>query len=61
MCSIANLFDTNIRQFDAKKAFFFYFLFYPDFVTHYEKLSFVKNKIKVLDVELWLKIKRIES
>ena len=44
-----------------KKRCFFYFLFYPDFVTHYEKLSFVKNKIKVLDVELWLKIKRIES
>ena len=51
MCSIANLFDTNIRKFDAKKTNFFC----PeclDCVNHWEKLIFFKDKISVLEVEL---------
>ena len=49
MCSIANLFDTNIRTFDDKKHFFFS---QTDSVNHLEKLIFFKNKISVLKVEL---------
>ena len=52
MCSIANLFNTNIRKFDSKKTLFFC----PerlDCVSHYEKsIFFNKSEICVLEVEL---------
>ena len=60
MCSIANLFDTNIRKFDAKKISFFC-PEYLDCVNHLVKLIFFKNKISVLEAELYIKIKIIES
>ena len=47
MCSIANLFDTSTRKFDAKKHDECL-----DFVNHQEKLIFFKSKIIVLEVEL---------
>ena len=52
MCSIANLFDINIRTFDAKKTWFFC-PEWLDCVNHYEKLIFLRNKISLLEVELW--------
>ena len=51
MCSIANLFDTNIRKFEAKKRIFFS----PeclDCTNHLENLIFFKKKISVLEFEL---------
>ena len=51
MCSIANLFDTIIRKFEAEKNG----VFCPeclDCVNHWEKLIFFKNKISTLEVEL---------
>ena len=60
MCSIRNLFNTNIRKFDAKKHKFIC----PEClecITHYGKLIFFnKNKISVLEVKFLLK-KSIES
>ena len=47
MCSIANLFDRNIRKFDAKNV-----LECLDCVNYNEKLIFFKNKISVLEFEL---------
>ena len=46
MCSKANLFEANIRKFDARKT-----NFCPeslDFVNHEEKLIFFKNENSVL-------------
>ena len=50
MCSIANLFDTNIREFDAKKR-----ISCPeclDCVDHEENSIFLKKKISILEVKL---------
>ena len=52
MCSIANLFDTNIRTFDAKKTLNFSCPKCLGCVNYKEKLNFFKNKISVLDAEL---------
>ena len=60
MCSIVNLFDTNVRKFDAKKATVFCAECLNS-VNHYENLIFYNNKISVLKVELYLKIRSIES
>ena len=54
MCSIRNLFNTNIRKFDAK--FDFICPECLECITHYEKLIFFnKNKISVLEVKFLLK------
>ena len=56
MCSKGNVFDTNIRKFDAKKHFC------PEclgFVNHEEKFILFEDKISALDAELQLKIKSI--
>ena len=45
MCSIANLFDKNIRKLDAKKR-----IFLPRMLK--EKLIWLKNTISVIVVEL---------
>ena len=51
MCSIANLFDTNIKTFDTKKT-----IFLPSMLRLCKflgKIIFYKNKISgVLEVEL---------
>ena len=52
MCSIANLFGTNIRKFDTKKTYFL-----PRTLRlskSLRKLIFFKNKISVLEVEVKL-------
>ena len=46
MCSITNLFDTNIKTFDAKKNT------EKNSANHQAKLIFFKNKISVLEAEL---------
>ena len=59
MCSIANLYDTNIRKFDTKKKNFL-----PRMLRlckSLEKTNFLLKKISVLEVELYLKIKSIKS
>ena len=62
MRSIVNLLNTNIRKFDAKKRIFFFCPECLDCVNHQQKLIFFnKNKISLLEVELQLKIKSIES
>ena len=50
MCSIANLFNTNIKKFDAKKTYFFC----PECLGSKSlgKIFFYKNKMSVLEVEL---------
>ena len=50
MCSIADLFDTNVRKLGAKKTFFCPECLYS--VNHDEKLIFFKSKISVLEAEL---------
>ena len=51
MCSIANLFDTNIRKFDPEKHFFC-----PERLDCKSsgKIIFFKNKISVIKVEVSL-------
>ena len=58
MCSIANLYDTNIRKFDTKKNFLPRML---RLCKSLEKTNFLLKKISVLEVELYLKIKSIKS
>ena len=60
MCCIAKLFDTNLRRFDAKN----YQYFCPEClecVNHLENIILFKNKISVLEAELYIKIKSIGS
>ena len=49
MCSIANLFDTNIKKCDAKKPNFSCSE-WLDSVNHQEKLIFFKNKLSALEL-----------
>ena len=58
MCNKANSFNTNMRQFDAKKHFFA--LVGQTVQIIQKKMIFFQNKIGVLETELQLKIKSIK-
>ena len=59
MCSIANLFDTNTRKFDAKKTLFFLSLMLRLYKYHLEKITFFKNTNSVLEAKLISKSKAL--
>ena len=60
MCSRVNLFDTNIRKFDAKTKYTFFPQNTQIVCKSLGKTNFF-NKIIVLEVELLLKTKSIKS
>ena len=56
MCSIANLFDTNIKKFDPKKHQFFSLNAYG--ISHLKNLIFFRSKISVIKAKLCIRISK---